>query len=114
MTSLLTAVVLAWEAFKDWLSATLHLPHLALHALAGVLIPLLVLRIAHRSPTSLVPLAIVASLEAGNEAMDFTRYAVAGWPWQARATAIEAVVTLAPAVALVVWAHLARSTERTT
>lgn len=109
----LTTLVLAWEACKDWLSATLHLPHLALHAVVGVLIPPAVLLATRRPASSLLPLAVVALLEAANEALDFARYALAGWPWQARATATEALVTVAPALALILLARLTTGRSQT-
>lgn len=105
-------LVLGWEACKDWLSATLHMPHLALHGIVGVLVPPAVLLATRRPVSSVLPLAVVAALEAGNETLDYARYALAGWPWQARASAIEALVTVAPAVALLVVACMARGDER--
>ena len=43
---------------------------------------------------SLTPWAIVAVLELANEASDFTRYYVSGWPWTATNTIEDIVNTL--------------------
>ena len=57
------SIVLAWETFKDWLSARVHLSHWDLHVIVGLAIFLLFARLLRRPLTSLVPLIPVALLE---------------------------------------------------
>lgn len=95
-------IVLAWEAFKDWLSTTLHLTHWHLHIIVGLVLLVLFGRLMRRPLSSFLPLAPIAALEALNEISDFTRYYVSGWPWTPTATAIEVALTLVPPIIVIV------------
>ena len=97
-------IVLAWEAFKDWLSTTLHLTHWHLHVVVGLVLLVLFGRLMRRPLRSFIPLAPIAVLEAINEISDFTRYYVSDWPWTPTSTAIEIALTLVPPTAVIVLA----------
>ena len=105
------AIVLSWEAFKDWLAATIHVTHWDLHVIVGVSLFKLFGRLTHRPLTSFLPLLPVAGLEAINEAFDFGRYVMSGWPWTPRSTLIEIALTLLPSMAIIAAARLARRTQ---
>ena len=100
------SIVLAWETFKDWLSATVGLTHWDLHVILGLGLFLAFGRLLRRPPTSLLPLLPVALLEFGNETLDFLRAYIPHWSWNARDTAIEVALTLGPPLAVVVVARL--------
>jgi hypothetical protein len=87
-------LVLDWEATKNWLSGELHLSHAVLHIHLGLAIFLLSGWLLRKPFGSLTPWAIVAALELANEASDFTRYHVSGWPWTATNTIEDIVNTL--------------------
>ena len=95
------SIVLAWETFKDWLSATVGLSHWDLHVIVGVGLFLAFGRLFRRPLSSLLPLIPVAVLELGNETMDFLRAYIPHWSWNAHDTVIEVALTLAPSLALV-------------
>jgi hypothetical protein len=97
--------VLAWEWFKDWLSATVHLSHHQLHVALGLLLFVMFARLLRRPMRSFAPLLAVAGLEALNEASDFARYYFSGWPWTAHETLVDVALTLGPPLALLVVAR---------
>lgn len=99
------SIVLDWEAFKDWLSSSVHLTHHDLHLLLGVGLTLAFGRILRRPLGSWLPLLIVAALEMINETSDFTRYYVSKWPWTPLPTLIDIVLTLLPPLAIVLAAR---------
>lgn len=98
-------VVIAWETFKDWLSATVHLSHWSLHVILGLAFFLLFARALRRPLSSPLPLLPVALLEAGNETLDFLRAWIPHWYWNAHDTLIEIALTLAPPLALMLLAR---------
>lgn len=105
------AIVLGWEAFKDWLSATVHLTHLQLHLVLGLTLTVAI-GWAMRVPLgSWRPWWAVFGLEMLNETSDFTRYYVSNWPWTPWATLREIAVTMLPPLMLVLaarwWRHRA-------
>ena len=53
---MLLTIVLAWETFKDWLSATVGLSHWDLHVIFGLGVFLMVGRLLRRPLTSFLPL----------------------------------------------------------
>lgn len=86
--------VLEWESFKDWLSATTGLTHHDWHMLLGLALTL-VFTWALRQPLgSWLPLLLVLALELINEISDFTRYYVAGWPWEPGPTLVDIALTM--------------------
>lgn len=107
------AVVLAWEATKEWLSAKLHLTHWDLHVLVGLALFVLFAKTMRRPLTSFAPLVPIGALEMLNEAFDFTRYWVSNWPWEARSTEIEVALTLGPPFVVILVARaLSRAEHR--
>lgn len=99
------SIVLAWETFKDWLSATAHLTHWDLHVILGLGFFLVFGRLLRRPLTSFLPLLPVALLELGNEILDFLRAYIPHWAWNFHDTVIEVVLTLGPPLALVLLAR---------
>ncbi len=99
------SIVLDWEAFKDWLSTTVHLTHHDLHLLLGVGFTLAFGWILRRPLGSWLPLLIVVALELLNETSDFTRYHVSGWPWTPLPTLIDMAITILPPLAIVLAAR---------
>lgn len=97
--------VLAWEQFKDWLSASVHLTHHELHVAIGLLLFVAFGRLLHRQMWSFLPLIPVAALETLNEVSDFTRYYLSGWPWTAHETVVDFELTLGPPLALLALAR---------
>ena len=104
--------VLAWERFKDWLSAAVHLSHHQLHVVVGLLLFVAFAHLLRRSVRSVVPLLAVAVLEALNEVSDFARYYFSGWPWTAHETVVDVELTLAPPLALLVVARAVRAVRK--
>lgn len=94
-------IVLAWETFKDWLAATVHLTHWDLHVIFGLAFFFIFGRLLRRPPTSFLPLFPVASLELGNEVLDFLRAYLPHWNWNAHDTAIEVALTLGPSLVVI-------------
>ena len=99
------SIVLAWEAFKDWLSATLHLTHHDLHLILGLGLTLGIGRVLRRPLGSWLPVSIVLMLELFNEISDFARYYVSHWPWTPTETLIDIAITIAPPLAIVLAAR---------
>ena len=98
--------LLAWEWFKDWLSATVHLSHNSLHVVCGLAIFLIVGRLLRKRLSSFWPLAPVALLEAANETMDYSRYAADHWPWRWGPTILEVFLTLLPPLTVILLARV--------
>jgi hypothetical protein len=73
-------VVLAWEAFKIWLTATTGLSHHDYHLMLGVLLTLAFGWLLRRPLGFWLPLLIVLVLELLNETSDFIRYRIGGYP----------------------------------
>ena len=99
------SIVLAWETFKDWLSATVGLSHWDLHVILGLGFFLAFGRLMRRPLTSFLPILPVALLELGNETLDFLRAWIPHWYWNARDTVIEVALTLGPPLAVVLLAR---------
>jgi hypothetical protein len=99
------SIVLGWEAFKDWLSATVHLTHHDLHLLLGVGLTLGFGWILRRPLGSWVPLLMVLALELLNETSDFARYYVSQWPWTPKETLVDIAITILPPLAIVLAAR---------
>lgn len=87
--------VLGWEACKDWLSTTTGLTHHDWHVLLGLALTLAFTWALRRPLGSWLPLLLVLALELVNEAFDFTRYYVAGWPWEPGPTLVDIALTMA-------------------
>jgi hypothetical protein len=101
-------IVLAWENFKDWASAELHISHWTIHAAVGIPLLLIFGRLMRKPLASPAPLLPVAALELINELLDFLRDFVPGWVWNWSATSVEVTLTLVPPVVLIL---LARARE---
>ena len=101
----MTFAVESWEAFKDWLSATVHLTHHQLHLVLGVLLLLAFGRLLRRPLGAWLPLLLVLGLELANEVSDFLRYWVAGWPWLPEAALIDIALTIALPLVIVLVAR---------
>lgn len=99
------SIVLGWEAFKDWLSATVHLTHHDLHLVLGVGLTLGFGWALRRPLGAWAPLLIVLGLELLNETSDFTRYYVSNWPWTPTDTLIDIAITILPPLAIVLAAR---------
>ena len=98
-------IVLAWEAFKNWLSGSTGLTHHDFHLMLGVLLTLGFGWMLRVPLGSWRPLLLVFGLEMLNEASDFTRYYVSGWPWTPRATLIDIALTMVAPLILVLAAR---------
>jgi hypothetical protein len=99
------SIVLAWEGFKDWLSATVHLSHHDLHLILGLALTLGLGPVLRRPLGSWLPLFIVFALELLNETSDFVRYYVSNWPWTPRETLIDIAITILPVLPIVLAAR---------
>lgn len=99
------ALVLDWEDFKVWLSAMSGLSHHDWHLILGLVLTFGLGRLLHRPLGSFVPLGIVLGLELVNEAFDFARNLVPGWPLEYRAAAIDVAITILPALGIVLAAR---------
>ena len=101
-------IVLAWEDFKDRLSATVHLSHWDLHVILGVALFLVFGRLLRRPLTSFLPVLLVALLEFGNELLDALRAYFGNWYWNWPDTLVEVALTLGPPFAIASAARLFR------
>ena len=101
-------MVLDWEAAKNWLSSEFHVSHAVLHIHVGLAICLLTSLLLRRPLSSVLPWLVVVMLELANEASDFTRYYVSGWPWTATNTIEDIVNTLFWPTVLLVLFHRRR------
>lgn len=99
------SIVLDWEAFKDWLSATVHLTHHDLHLILGIALTLAFGWMLRRPLGSWLPLGLVFLLEMINETSDFTRYYVSKWPWTPEPTLVDIAITILPSLAIVLAAR---------
>jgi len=99
------ALVLDWEAFKVWLTATTGLSHHDYHLLLGVLLTLGIGALLRCPLGSWIPLMIVFALEMVNEASDFTRYYVDAYPWGPGPMLLDIALTMAPPLAIVLAAR---------
>lgn len=99
------SIVLAWEAFKDWLSATVHLTHWDLHVILGLAFFFGFARLLRRPLTAFLPLLPVALLELGNETLDFLRAYIPHWEWNLYDTVIEVALTLGPPLCVILLAR---------
>lgn len=98
-------IVLDWEDFKVWLSATSGLSHHDWHLILGLVLTFAIGRVLRRPLGSFVPLGIVLGLELVNEAFDFIRNLVPGWPLEYRAAAIDVAITILPPLGIVLAAR---------
>jgi hypothetical protein len=94
--------VLSWESFKNWLSGTTGLTHNDWHILLGLALTLGFTRVLRRPLGSWLPLLLVLALELINETSDFTRYYVAGWPWEPGPTLVDIALTMAAPLAITI------------
>ena len=105
-------IVLAWEDFKDWLSANVHISHWTIHFALGIALLFIFGRLLRKPLTSAAPLIPIAILEFLNELLDFLRDYVPGWVWNYRSTVIEVALTIVPPAAVVLflraWTRLRR------
>ncbi|WP_242097972.1 hypothetical protein [Sphingomonas sp. CROZ-RG-20F-R02-07] len=99
------SIVLAWETFKDWLSATVHLTHWDLHVILGLAFFFAFGRLLRRPLTAFLPLLPVALLELGNETLDFLRAYIPHWDWNLHDTVIEVALTLGPPLCVILLAR---------
>lgn len=99
------ALVLDWEAFKVWLTATTGLSHHDWHLLLGVLLTLAFTRLLRLPLGTWPPLLIVLALELVNEALDFTRYHIDGYPWGPGPMMVDIALTMLPPLAIVLAAR---------
>ena len=98
-------IVLDWENFKVWLSATTGLSHHDFHLILGLVLTFAIGRLLRIPLGSLVPLGIVFGLELVNEAFDFIRNIVPGWPLEYRAAAVDIAITIVPPLLIVLAAR---------
>lgn len=98
--------VLGWESFKDWLSEKTGLTHHDWHILLGLALTLGFTWALRRPLGSWRPLLLVLVLELLNEASDFTRYYVAGWPWEPGPTLVDIALTMAAPLAITIVARM--------
>lgn len=106
-------LVLDWEVFKVWLSATSGLSHHDIHLIVGALLTIaftVLLRVPLRSWR---PSLIVLALELVNETFDFARYAIGGYPWGPVPSLIDIALTMLPPLLIVSAARLASRARRT-
>jgi hypothetical protein len=103
--------VLEWEAFKEWLTASTGLTHHDYHLLLGIALTLGLTWLLRRPLGSWLPLLIVLALELVNELSDFTRYYVAGWPWEPGPTLVDIALTMVAPLVVVAAARLTWSSS---
>jgi hypothetical protein len=101
----MVAVVLDWEAFKVWLTATTGLSHHDYHLILGVLLTLGSGWLLRRPLDSWLPLLIVLGLELLNETSDFIRYRIGGYPWGPKPMLVDIALTMLPPLAIVLAAR---------
>ena len=99
------AIVLMWEDFKVWLSATTGLTHHDYHLILGVGLTLMLGWLLRRPLGSWLPWLIVLALELINETFDFVRYYVPGWPWTPKETVIDIAITMLPVLPILLVAR---------
>ncbi len=99
------ALVLDWEMFKVWLSATSGLTHHDFHLLLGVLLTLGFGWVLRRPLGAWLPLILVFGLELVNEAFDFIRYYIDSYPWGPGPMLVDIALTMLPPLAIVLAAR---------
>ncbi|MDQ2762514.1 MAG: hypothetical protein M3Y22_03200 [Pseudomonadota bacterium] len=99
------AIVLDWEIFKTWLSATLHISHHDIHLILGLALTFGFGWMMRRPLGSWSPLGIVLLLELINETFDFIRNYVPGWPLLPGEAAVDIALTIVPALAIILAAR---------
>ncbi|WP_029625228.1 hypothetical protein [Sphingomonas sp. PAMC 26605] len=105
-------IVLDWEAFKVWLSATTGLSHHDIHLIVGVLLTMAFTVVLRVPLWSWRPLSIVLALELVNETFDFARYSIGGYPWGPVPSLIDIALTIVPAGLIVSAARLGSRDRR--
>ena len=98
-------IVLDWEQFKVWLTATTGLTHHDYHLLLGVLLTLGFGILLRRPFGSWLPLLVVLVLELTNELFDFIRYYVDSYPWGPGPMLVDIALTMVPPLAIVLAAR---------
>lgn len=99
-------IVLEWEAFKVWLSASSGLAHPVIHLIVGVLLTIAFTVLLRVPLGSWRPLLIVLAFELVNETSDFARYYIGGYPWGPLPSLIDIALTMVPPLVIVVAARL--------
>lgn len=99
-------IVLTYEVVKNWLSDSVHLTHATLHVLVGIFLTIALGRLLRLPLGDLRPLLIVFGLELINEAFDFTRYYVAGYPWTPWPMLADIALTVLPPLAIALAARI--------
>jgi len=98
-------VILDWEAFKVWLSATLGLSHHDIHLILGLALTFGFGWLLRRPLGAWLPLGIVFVLELINEAFDFIRNIVPGWPLLPGEALVDIAITIVPPLAIILAAR---------
>lgn len=106
-------LLVAYETVKMWLEATLSISQPVLHAGAGVLLYLIFTPLLRRRWGSFVPLAPVLAIELANEAADYWRYRLAGWPWTWWPTVGDITATIGPPLMMAIVLRWMRRAEAT-
>ncbi|MEG3085562.1 hypothetical protein U1707_18120 [Sphingomonas sp. PB2P12] len=101
----MVAIVLDWEMFKVWLTATSGLTHHDFHLLLGVLLTLGFGWLLRLPLGSWLPLILVFGVELVNEAFDFIRYYVDSYPWAPGPMLVDIALTMLPPLAIVLAAR---------
>lgn len=91
-----------WGDFKIWLEHSSHVPQAAMHVIVGIALYPIFARWMKVRWGSWLPLLPILGLELVNEAIDFTRYYLAGWPYSPSRSFGDVVLTMAPIGALVI------------
>lgn len=99
------ALVLDWEDFKVWLSATSGLSHHDWHLILGLALTFAFGLLLRRPLGSFVPLGLVLALELVNETFDFVRNLVPGWPLLPGEAAVDVALTIVPPLLIVLAAR---------
>lgn len=99
------AVLLNWEAMKDWMSASSGLTHDDFHLILGVLLTLFITRFLRLPLGALLPLLVVFGLELINEAFDFFRFHMDAWPWEPWPSLVDICLTMVPSLTIILAAR---------
>ena len=83
-----------WEGAKTALSDGLGLSRDMLHVHGGLALFMALILLLRRPRGSVLPLLLVLGVEIANEAMDFARYHLSGWPWRPGPTLRDVFDTL--------------------
>lgn len=90
-----------WGDFKIWLEHSSQVPQSAMHVIVGILLYPLFAKGMKVRWGSWLPLLPILGLELVNEAIDFTRYYLAEWPYSPMKSLGDVALTMAPIGALV-------------